>query len=55
MSESPELALSQELSDQLLVREICSAPNALEAHRRFEQNAGALEEWQIIFAEESDA
>ncbi len=30
-------------------------PNALEAHRRFERNAAALQEWQIIFAEESDA
>jgi hypothetical protein len=44
-----------QLSDQLLVQEICSAPNALEAHSRFEKNAAALEEWQIIFAEESDA
>ncbi len=37
------------------MREICSAPNALEAHRQFEWNAAALEEWQIIFAEETDA
>lgn len=55
MSESPERTPSQQLSEQQLVQEICSAPNALEAHRRFEKNAAALEEWQIIFAEESDA
>lgn len=55
MSASPEPTLSQQLSDQQLVQEICSAPNALEAHRRFEKNAAALEEWQIIFAEESNA
>lgn len=36
------------------MREICSAPDALEAHRRFEKNAAALEEWQILFAEESN-
>ncbi|MEZ2308453.1 hypothetical protein AB6809_17610 [Paraburkholderia sp. RCC_158] len=55
MSESPEQTPSQKLSGLLLVQEICSAPNALEAHRRFEKHAAALEEWQIIFAEESDA
>ncbi|WP_439672359.1 hypothetical protein AEMCBJ_20985 [Cupriavidus necator] len=55
MSASPEPTPSQQLSDQQLVQEICSAPNALEAHRRFEKNAAALEEWQIIFAEESNA
>lgn len=55
MSVSPERTPSQQLSDQQLVQEICSAPNALEAHYRFKQNAGALEEWQIVFAEESDA
>lgn len=38
-----------------MVQEICSAPNALEAHRRFEKNAALLADWQIIFAEESDA
>lgn len=43
------------LGEQLLVKDICSAPNALEAHRRFERNAAALGEWQIIFAEKSDA
>ena len=55
MSASSERTPSQELSELQLVKEICSAPNALEAHRLFERNAGALEEWQIIFAEESDA
>ncbi|WP_081050324.1 hypothetical protein [Cupriavidus necator] len=55
MSASPEPTPSRQLSDQQLVQEICSAPNALEAHRRFEKNAAALEEWQIIFAEESNA
>lgn len=55
MSASPERTPSQQLSDQLLVQEICSAPNALEAYCRFEKHAGALQEWQIIFAEESDA
>lgn len=55
MSVSPERTPSQQFSDQQLVQEICSAPNALEAHRRFRKNAAALEEWQIIFAEESDA
>ncbi|MGX6571344.1 hypothetical protein [Cupriavidus necator] len=55
MSASPEPTPSQQLSDQQLVQEICSAPNALEAHRRFEKNAAALEEWQILFAEESNA
>ncbi|WP_025601338.1 hypothetical protein [Burkholderia sp. WSM2230] len=55
MSESSKRTPSQQLSDQQLVQEICSAPNALEAHRRFEKTAAALEEWQIIFAEESDA
>lgn len=54
MSASLERTPSQELSDMKLVQEVCSAPNALEAHRRFEKNAHALEEWQIIFAEESD-
>jgi len=44
-----------DLSEQLLVQEICSAPNALEAHRRFEKNVAALGEWQIIYAEMSDA
>ena len=46
---------SQQLSDQQLVQQICSAPNALEAHNRFRKSVAALEEWQIIFAEESDA
>ncbi|CAJ0784755.1 hypothetical protein [Ralstonia chuxiongensis] len=55
MSELLEPTPSQQLSDQLLIQEICSAPNALEAHRTFERNAAALQEWQIIFAEESDA
>jgi len=55
MSASSEPTPSQQLSDQQLVQEICSAPNALEAHRRFEKNAAALEEWQILFAEESNA
>jgi hypothetical protein len=55
MSALSERTPSQELSELQLVKEICSAPNALEAHRLFERNAGALEEWQILFAEESDA
>ncbi|WCM21128.1 hypothetical protein NDK50_06635 [Paraburkholderia bryophila] len=55
MSESLERTPNKKLSDLLLVQEICSAPNALEAHLRFEKNAAALEEWQIIFAEEGDA
>ncbi|BEU65756.1 hypothetical protein MAFF301069_03110 [Ralstonia pseudosolanacearum] len=55
MSTPLEPTPSQQRSDQRLVQEICSAPNALEAHRRFERNAAALQEWQIIFAEESDA
>jgi hypothetical protein len=45
---------SQQLLEQQLVEEICSAPNALEAHRRFEKTAFILKDWQIIFAEESD-
>jgi hypothetical protein len=44
----------QQLSDQQLVQQICSAPNALEAHYRFKKSVAALEDWQIIFAEESD-
>lgn len=55
MPESPEQTPSQQLSEQQLVQQICSAPNALEAHLRFEQNAIALKDWQIIFAEKSDA
>lgn len=55
MSTSHERTPSPQLSDQQLVLEICSAPNALEAHRRFERNAAELEEWQILFAEKSDA
>lgn len=55
MSTSRGRPPSQQLSEQQLVQEICSSPNALEAHRRFQKNAAALEEWQIIFAEESDA
>lgn len=55
MAASPERTQSQQLSDQQLVQEICSAPNALEAHRRFQKNAAKLDEWQIIFAEQSDA
>lgn len=43
-----------ELSEQKLVREICSSANALEAHRLFEKNAAELKDWQIVFAEESD-
>jgi len=55
MPATPERTPFQRLSDQQLVQEICSAPDALEAHLRFRQNAATLEEWQIIFAEESDA
>ena len=55
MHVSPERTPSQQLSDQQLVQHICSAPNALEAHIRFRKNVAALEEWLIIFAEESDA
>lgn len=36
------------------MQEICSAPNALEAHRCFQKHVAALKDWQIIFAEESD-
>jgi len=45
---------SQQLREKQLVKEICLAPNALEARRRFEKNVLALKDWQIIFAEESD-
>jgi len=55
MSESPERTPSRQLFEQQLVMEICSAPNALEAQYRFEQNTDTLEDWQIIFAEESSA
>jgi len=55
MFASTDRTLSQELSDRQLVQMICSAPNALEAHRLFEANAAELVEWQIIFAEMSDA
>lgn len=55
ISEAPDRTPSRQLTEQQLVQEICSAPKALEAHHRFEQNAAALEEWQIIFAEESNA
>lgn len=55
MSASEECPSLPVLVEQLLVKDICSAPNALEAHRRFERNAAALGEWQIIFAEKSDA
>ncbi|CUI41736.1 Uncharacterised protein [Achromobacter xylosoxidans] len=54
MSASTQHKSFPSLADQLLVRDICSASNALEAHRRFERHATALREWQIIFAEKSD-
>jgi hypothetical protein len=49
-----ENSLPQQLFEQQLVKEICSASNAQEAHGRFNKNAFALKDWQIIFAEESD-
>lgn len=55
MSDGSERTASPKFSEQLLVQEVCSASNALEAQRRFEMNATALKDWQILFAEESDA
>lgn len=55
MDAPPPRTACKDLSDQQRVQEICSAPNAREAHARFRDNAEALREWQIIFAEESDA
>jgi hypothetical protein len=46
---------STKLNDLRLVQEICSATNALQAHRLFEKYASSLQDWQIIFAEASDA
>ncbi len=38
-----------------MVIEICSASNALEAHRFYEKHASELKDWQIFIAGESDS
>ena len=55
MNSSPERLSPPSISEQQLIYEICSAPNAFEAHCLFEKNVEALKDWQVVFAEESDA
>jgi len=55
MFTAPPNNFSRDLADQILVREICSAPDAAEAQRRFRDCASVLQDWQILFAENSSA
>lgn len=55
MTRYNERSPAQKLSEHKMVQEICSAPNALEAHRLFERNLDQLRDWQILFAEASDS